>query len=82
MKTLIVLIALVSINANASETKESCLAQGKAFVNASETVRGYRQAHCRKVRAPKCWKNTESCKNAWYNYGDITGDYGVVDVAE
>lgn len=31
--------------------------------------------------APKCASQSESCLDAWYSWGDATGDYGIVDAA-
>jgi hypothetical protein len=39
-------------------------------------------AHRAELAAPKCDNQSESCLDAWYQYGDVTGDYGVIDVAE
>ena len=83
MKYLIAALLLVSINAQASVTsQEECKAQGKGYVMATFTVKGFRKGHCRKPRMPKCSVNTESCRNSWMKYGDLTGDYGIVDAAE
>lgn len=32
-------------------------------------------------KAPACWNESESCTAQWFEYGDATGDYGVIDAA-
>jgi hypothetical protein len=31
------------------------------------------------LMAPTCWNTSQTCLDAWYQYGDQTGDYGVID---
>lgn len=31
---------------------------------------------------PACYDQSETCLDAWYESGDLTGDYGPVDAAE
>lgn len=33
------------------------------------------------VPPPSCFEETEDCFDAWYEYGDATGDYGPIDAA-
>lgn len=28
---------------------------------------------------PTCWNQSESCRAQWFEFGDQTGDYGVID---
>jgi hypothetical protein len=34
------------------------------------------------AKEPKCYNSTEACTDAWYEYGDKTGDYGPIDSSE
>ncbi len=31
------------------------------------------------LRAPRCLWASDACLAQWYEYGDVTGDYGAVD---
>jgi len=33
-------------------------------------------------KKPACFDQSEACQDAWYQYGDETGDYGPIDAAE